>query len=356
MTHWKLSLPLGLVVALMGCATLLPAQQTEPTATTKSKPLLLDVVVTDKSGKPVAGLQEGDFTVLDDRQPAKILSFKAHSMEGLAPSAVDASTAVILVLDEVNASYPEVIGARQWMEKFLRQNDGQLQHPVVLGILTDDGLQLQSQAAVDGNAMADALEKKGQTYRTVDRGTMFGESIRLQISQDALGTLIDRERTQPGRKMVIWVGPGWPLLSGGSISLTPEEERRIFQSAVRFSTGLREARITLYSIDTMGPAAGGTMRTSYYENFTKGLAKPDGAMLANLSLQVFDVQTGGVAIFGGESIEGSLNHCVRDLNAFYTISIEGASSGEGDVYHKLEVQMKPAGLKARTRTGYYAQP
>ena len=356
------------VVCLAGAASFACAQQPAATGTASGGPatsaalpgdphsVLLDVVVTDKGGRPVAGLQEGDFTVLDDHQPAKILSFKAHSMEGLAPSAVDASTAVILILDEVNATYAEVIDARHWMEKFLKQNGGQLQHPVVLGILTDDGLQLQSQPAVDGDALADALEKQGQAYRTVEQGTMFGESTRLRISQDALGVLIERERKQPGRKMVIWVGPGWPLLSGPSVALTSEQEQRVYHSAIRFSTGLREARITLYSIDTMGPFEGGTMRTTYYENFTKGLTKADGAMLGDLSLQVMDVQSGGTAIFGGETIQGSLNYCVRDLKAFYTISIEGGGLKGDNMYHTLEVRMKPAGLKARTRTGYYAQP
>src|SRR5271169_5442806 len=37
----------------------------------------LDVVVTDKSGKPVTGLEPTDLTVLDNGQPSKILSFQA---------------------------------------------------------------------------------------------------------------------------------------------------------------------------------------------------------------------------------------------------------------------------------------
>jgi hypothetical protein len=44
--------------------------------------ITLDVVVTDKSGNPVPGLQQQDFTVLDDEQPQKILSFSATDETG----------------------------------------------------------------------------------------------------------------------------------------------------------------------------------------------------------------------------------------------------------------------------------
>src|ERR1700722_6501023 len=39
--------------------------------------IMLDVVVTDKSRNPVSGLEQSDFTVLDDKQTETILSFRA---------------------------------------------------------------------------------------------------------------------------------------------------------------------------------------------------------------------------------------------------------------------------------------
>src|ERR1700721_3806200 len=47
----------------------------------------LDVVVTAKSGPPVAGLQQQDFTLLDNKHPQTITSFKAVAGRG-APIAV----------------------------------------------------------------------------------------------------------------------------------------------------------------------------------------------------------------------------------------------------------------------------
>lgn len=318
--------------------------------------LLLDVVVTDKSGKQVSGLQQQDFTVLDDKQPAKILSFRAHSTAGMAPLAVDASTEVILVLDLVNVPYAQATYARQGIENFLKQNQGQLVHPVTTAVFTDKGLQMQTHPSIDGNAMAVALEKEGQGFRSpaVSSG-FYGEEQRLKLSQDALDSLIAQERGKPGRKMVIWVSPGWPLLSGVKTLLSADQQQHIFHSVVALSVAMEQERMTLYSVDSL-EGAGGTERTAYYQNFTKGLTKPNDAQLGDLGLQVLVTQTGGRAVFGNDTIASSINYCVADLNAFYTLVIDGAPSETVDDYHTLDVKVGSAGLKVKTRTGYYAQP
>jgi hypothetical protein len=54
-----------------------PAEGATVLARGDGRRISLDVVVTDKSGKPVPGLQQQDFTLLDDKQPQTILSFRA---------------------------------------------------------------------------------------------------------------------------------------------------------------------------------------------------------------------------------------------------------------------------------------
>src|ERR1700722_8452956 len=53
-----------------------PSEKVAPSRGTGRR-ISIDVVVTDKSGKPVPGLQQQDFTLLDDKQPQPILSFHA---------------------------------------------------------------------------------------------------------------------------------------------------------------------------------------------------------------------------------------------------------------------------------------
>jgi len=316
---------------------------------------LLDVVVTDKSGKPVAGLQQQDFTVLDNKHPANILTFHPHNAAATPAGEIDASTEVIFILDEVNAPYEKVIYARQGIENYLKQNNGQLDHPVSIGIFTDSGLQLQTLPTVDGNALAAALEQQGQTYRAIDRGAVGGDFQRLQMSLDALNTLMTQEQPKPGRKMVIWVSPGWPLISGPRETLTPKQEQQVFNNVTQLSFALRQARITLYSVDTLG-AAGTGERTVFYQNFTDGLTKLDNATFGDLGLQVLVTQTGGRAIFGNDPIANSIDHCLTDLGAFYTLAIAPIPADRPNQFHELTVKVATPGLKVRTRNGYYTQP
>jgi hypothetical protein len=96
--------------------------------------ITLDVVVTDKSGKPEPGLQPQDFTVLDDKRPRKILFFSATDKTG---EATGSPQQVILLVDAVNNSFDGVGYERLQLDKFLRQDGGRLPNPTSLVLLTD---------------------------------------------------------------------------------------------------------------------------------------------------------------------------------------------------------------------------
>jgi VWFA-related protein len=243
------------------------------------------------------------------------------------------------------------------VESFLRQNGGNLDHPVSLAFFSESGVQVQTQPSIDGNAIADALMQQGQSMRLLERGTGFyGDEQKLKLSMDAMNSLIAQEHGKPVRKMVIWISPGWPLLSGLGEDLTQKDEQGLFGTVVGLSTALQQARMTLYSIDPLGAEGAGTSRTTFYQNFTKPLTKPSDAHHADLSLQVLATQTGGQVIFGNNAIAKSLNRYEEDLDAYYTLSIEAATSEKPDQFRGVEVKVATPGAKVRTRDGYYAQP
>jgi hypothetical protein len=73
----------------------------------------LDVVVRDGSGQPVSGLQQSEFTVLDDDRAQPLASFRA--VDGLT---AEPPVEVVLVLDTMNTSFQQMAVVRQGLRGF----------------------------------------------------------------------------------------------------------------------------------------------------------------------------------------------------------------------------------------------
>ena len=146
------------------------------------------------------------------------------------------------------------------------------------------------------------------------------------------------------------------MLSGPNIQLSNKDEQKIFNSIVAASTGLRQARITLYSIDPLGLADAAGIRISYYKDFLKGVASAGRVELGDLGLQVLVVQSGGSVFNSSNDLTAAIADCVADADAFYVVSFNAARPDKADEYHSLKVTVDKPGIAARTRTGYYAQP
>jgi VWFA-related protein len=330
----------------------------------------LDVVVTDKHGKPVSGLQQQDFTILDDKRPQTIVSFHAadgSNSSGTGPGAIspgkdtsgsgdDDPQQIILLVDAVNTGFTTTGRQRQELENFLRKDGGKLPLPTSLVLLGDTSAQMQPKPTRDGNALADALRAGESSLRTIGRSTGFyGGVERVQISLHALDGLASYEATQPGRKLLIWLSSGWPLLSGPNVYLSAKDQAALFNSVVKLSTEFREDRVTIYSVDPVGAADAGSVRTFYYESFLKGVKSANQVQNGNLGLQVLAIQSGGLVLSASNDIVASISDCVADGQAFYTLSFDSAPADNPNEYHNLQVKIDKPGLTARTRTGYYAQ-
>jgi len=314
--------------------------------------MTLDVVVTDKSGKPVSGLEQRDFTLLDNKQPQKIVSFQASG------SATADPVEVILLVDTVNTEFTNVAIERKEIEKFLLRNGGALAQPVSM-IFFSDTTATGTTASRDGNAVIADMNQKQLGLRTIGRSQGFtGGLERAQLSLNTLQKLADFEATLPGRKLVVWISPGWPfLVSGLDRELTSQRQRQMFfSSIVALSDGLRRARITLFNIDPLGTADAGDLRTTDYKQFLKPVKKADQADNGDLALQVLATQSGGRVLNSSNDLAGEIATCVADANASYALSFEGLAGDGPNEYHALEIKMGKPGLTARTRSGYYAQP
>lgn len=323
-------------------------QQASPPAQVANGRMYLDVVVTDKSGQSVTDLQQQDFTLLDNKAPQTITSFE--SVNGR-----QAPIEVVVVIDAVNIGYQNIAFQRGQIEKFLRDEGGNLAYPLALAVFSDTGTKVVAGFSSDGNALSAALDKEQIGLRDIGRSAgYYGATERLQLSLNAMGQVIGSLAKRPGRKVVIWISPGWALLSGPRMELDAKQEQQIFANVVKLSTQLRKANITLYSIDPGGPS-GSVTEDWTYEQYVKGITKPAQAQLGDLSLQVLSVQSGGVAFNFTNGIADRLHKCIADSAPYYEISFDPPAAAKPDEYHALQIKLAKSGLVARTRQGYYAQ-
>lgn len=323
-----------------------PETVTPPAGAGRS--MTLDVVVTDHAGNPVPGLQEQDFTLLDNKQPRTLRSFRAV-VETTQPP--DPPLQAIVLVDAVNATFQSAAYQREQLSSFLRQGGGELPLPMSLHVLPDTagGPTAPTQ---DGLLLAKSLDSAQAGLRNIPRSTGFyGGVERAQLSISTLEHFAAYESTQPGRKSLIWLGPGWPLLTGVNVQLSTKDQNALFQTIVALSTALREARVTLYNID----ATESVGRANYYEAFLKGVTSASRVQNGDVALQVFAVQSGG-EVLERTDISKAISMCVADTKAYYILTFDPPQSLYPNEYHDLRVKIDGHGLTARTRTGYYAQP
>ncbi len=344
------SLTLLLAAGGAGCAAQVAASASPASPASPADPhsITIDARITDKLGHRLAGLQARDFTLLDNNQPAKILDIK--EVDGR--SATD-PVRVLIVIDAINTDFTVVAQERVQLTDFLNQDGGRLAHPTSLAVFTDKGISIENTFTTDGSALNTTLAAFQNALRTVTRSAGFwGATEKLQWSLNELGELVTHESTVPGRKLIIVISPGWPMLPWAGTQETEKELKWVYSTIEAFSNQLRESRVTLYAID---PYILGRTDPFFYEGYLKGVAKPNDAEYPNLALQVMAVHSGGLVLDSGSAdIKGGLNTAIRDANDCYSVTFETPPGERPNEYHDLRLQVDKPGAVIRTTAGYYS--
>lgn len=341
----RISFCLGAIFICVCCFSLACfGQQAAPAGANQ---LSLNVVITDKSGKPVGGLETKDLQVLNNKQPQKILS--------LQPMKDGELTEIVLVLDEVNTPYSDVGIEREGISKFLRANGGKLPYPVTIAYFSNRGTTLLGKGSTDGNGLAAAYEAHETAVRSFNQlATSYGALEQFQLSFKTLTDLVNREGQEPGRKMIVWFSRGWPIMAVDSVDLDKKEEDALFAAIISTSRAMQEGRVTLYNINSAGQANRGA--TMDYLSFMKPVQEAKHAEVGNLALQVLATQSGGLVLHSSNDLASEIDRCIADVGASYTLTIQTASSDHANQYHAIQIKPQIPGVTVRTISGYYEQP
>jgi VWFA-related protein len=323
----------------------------------------VDVAVTDKAGKPVPGLLEKDFSLVDNDRQQKIVTFQAFN-GGIQPAS---SLEVVLVIDGLNmlanaqTGKKEISEASREVETFLRANGGVLEHPTILYRLTADGLFATPHASTDGNELADEIEKGGRQRRIwsppeiardvgkISKGDKV--SSRITTSIVALGSIAIEERRRPGRKLLFWIGNGWPIANRKATGLS--------DFSIELLTRMREARINLWGVsewplyDSSGNAV--PVADYFYKEFLKG-PQPDSTDLGYLALPVIAARSGGGTLNTENNLASLIREHVREGRVYYSLTFDPPRTEVVDEYHHLKLETDQPDLTVHLFQDYYDEP
>ena len=312
----------------------------------------MDVVVTDAAGNPVPDLAPWDFTLLDNGNPAKIRTW-SNSRAASGPQSESASEAVpelIFVVDTINLSAQQLTQTESAITRFLKRNNGRLDSRCLLYRLTRDGLFSSLRPVTDGALLVEELEQKRSQWMVwkvepdeiTALGTWKSGLSRNRLALRALGAIAINQRDVPGRKVVMWFGPGWPV-NGGNVG---------FYEATELSTRLRDARITLDNANVwLTP-----IPSFDYHDYLAAPRSQKEMQPAQMALQVIAMHTGGLVLDSSEDLDQDIDRCVEEARSFYTLTFNPPHTETMDEYHDIRVQVNRPGLTVRSLTGYYNEP
>lgn len=341
--------------------------------------MILNVLAVDEHGQPVPGLTPQDFALLDNGRTQELASFReVNGDQGIAPPHI------ILIVDALNSGSGSIADEIKETDKYLQSNQGRLRYPTSVAILSTSGFKA-SRTSSDGSVL---LQESAGLFKDIhpdlcehsqneashafsaarlscnnhidpsaektDDGNCLNEKFTLSLS--ALTDLANAQQDVPGRVIVIWIGPGWPHLTGPEFHAdTAEIKANFFDHIIELSRILREAQVTVDAVFTPEMLHGSELRSVRAKPLAAGPLTEEQATASDLALEAIVTQSGG-RVLEGRSIADAIARCVADVQTYYAVSFDSEPSSKGDEYHSLEVKVDKPGAKVFTNTLYYGEP
>ena len=318
--------------------------------------VILDMVVTDAKGNVVTDLKRDDFRVTEMNEPQTILNFEsagAHSVDAM--STIDSTRALdaiaprapvnIILLDEFNTRFEDMAFARYSLKKFLDRQPGKLSTPTMLVAVSLQNFTVLHDYTQNKDDLIDSLNHHFAVYPwQAHQFTWLAERYATafltlrRVAQATIG--------HPGHKNMIWIGRGFPNLNMANFPLDAEE--RINSAVQECVNVLRDARITLYTIDPAGvqidPQAYGS---------GAAFSDPFGG---NYQFARLATATGGRALYGRNDVDAEIGTAIRDGSSFYSLTYRPTDDSQNpQKFRRIKVTVDRPGLTVTTREGYYLQ-
>jgi VWFA-related protein len=363
----------------------------------------VDVIVTDKDGKPVMDLTQDDFSVAEDGKPQKVDTFQIikldalESMENGPPRPIrdeldeereaarpDVRLFLIL-LDDYHVTRGNDLSVKKPLIEFVQNQLAPADMVALMYPLTPITDLRFSRNREDTIAAINQFEGRKFDYRPrnmfeekyANYPAQTVERIRNQITMDALkGAAMKMGALREGRKSVIFISEGFtgilpaqmsdPVASmpgynnpysrgGANAPVATAREQMISDSDMIFDmqqvfAAMARMNTSIYSVDPRGLAV-------FEYGIEKGVTiTQDATSLRQTqdTLQVMAANTDGRAIINRNDLATGMKQIIRDSSAYYLLGYSSAQAPTDGKFHTIKVNIKRKGVEVRARKGYWA--
>jgi VWFA-related protein len=399
------------------CAAL-GAQPTQPPVFRSDTRLVeVNVVVEDGSGRPIEGLSQADFTLLEDGKPQSIALFNVEasrpplsaSRAETVPAAAAADAPLttrqftnrlaakpggitVIVFDRLNTKFEDQHLAREQIVRVL--GEFQPEDRVALYVLESESIRIlhdftgdmaslraalkafqpktsrETQAAEAtplalASTGADAIDAEfaawlRETAREVSNTYLRRRS---ELTADAFEAIAQRLATVRGRKNLVWVSSAFPLVYTAKFG--PETTDHMLDRASR---AINAADVAVYSVDPRGlvaPTTGAAAklteevnrrdRSAANDARVTGLISPATDTRPNIeSMEYLSAATGGRSFSNVNDAGLAIRRAVADSRMTYVLGYYPAHGVWDGRYRSITVRVNRAGARVLSRKGYLA--
>jgi len=379
-----------------------------PTISVRAELVLVPTLVREKSGAPITGLAQSDFTLLENGVERKIAIFEevkttsvrqrrqtlpAGEFGNSLASASSPGRVTIIVMDSINTEFSDRAYAREQILKFLSEMAGS-NEPVALLQLHRAGVRVIHDFTTDPAVLAKALRRSRPSPEApvadtdeslfdpiVTAETQQLSSMMQDIEQNALAaermlaatlTLDGMQQIArsyaaiPGRKSLIWASGGFPFsiddmsrVLFGTAAATTDYMSAILPLYEKTWQALNSDNIALYPVDVRGlvvtaPTAANRVTASTMQARSRRTAWANLDTLATFNQ--FAAMTGGKAYFNTNDLVHAMHDAVDDSASYYMLGFYLAPDDRKPGWRKLQVKVKPPRAQVRARSGFYLMP
>jgi VWFA-related protein len=361
----------------------------------------VDAVVTDKKGKHVEDLAEGDFELLVDGKKQQLTHFSHISLPtGLSEPAArkkgnlvvapesmptrqiapeEVRRTIAFVVDDMGLSPSSMELARATLRKFVGE---QMQDRDLVAIIrTGSGLGMLEQFTSDKRILYTAVEKLAWNPLSRDMMPTFAgasdadevdaaqaeHQAEQQAAADSFAEFLDTSfttgtlgatsfvvrnlRSFPGRKSLILLSDGFRINSRTNNDNTTNQ---VLQSLENLVEQANRSSVVIYSIDAKGvqpfmPGAdvGGRPNATAHSDALQT------AQEALEGLNFLSQQTGGFTVVNTNDLNIGVEEALYDQQSYYLLGFDPEDEKFDRRRHSIKVKVNRPGLRVRTRSGFF---